>query len=160
MNSSNDFSEFEKAIKAEAERTGYILNPDEEFLKTIFEGLFANQQRYGYLSCPCRLGDGEFMKDIDIICPCLYRDPDLWVHGRCLCALYVNESYISGGVGRGPIPDRRPEKRAMIRKVGDRVGVKKVGEHYRCNVCGNEVTATKVGGGVLVCCGEEMELTG
>jgi len=35
--------------------------------------------------------------------------------------------------------------------------VKKVGEKYRCNICVNEVTVTKVGGGILVCCGEEME---
>lgn len=27
------------------------------------------------------------------------------------------------------------------------MAVKKVGEKYRCNVCGNEVTVTKVGGG-------------
>ncbi|MCK4928596.1 MAG: hypothetical protein KAR76_02565, partial [Methanosarcinales archaeon] len=26
------------------------------------------------------------------------------------------------------------------------------------NICGNEVTVTKVGGGTLVCCGEDMEL--
>lgn len=38
------------------------------------------------------------------------------------------------------------------------MGVKNVGEKYRCNVCGNEVTVTKVGGGTLVCCNEEMEL--
>jgi desulfoferrodoxin-like iron-binding protein len=36
--------------------------------------------------------------------------------------------------------------------------VKKVGEHYRCNVCGNEVSVIEVGGGTLVCCEEEMEL--
>ena len=35
--------------------------------------------------------------------------------------------------------------------------VSEVGEKYRCNICGNEVTVTKVGGGTLVCCGEEME---
>ncbi len=29
-------------------------------------------------------------------------------------------------------------------------------ETYRCNVCGNEVEVQKVGGGTLVCCGEEM----
>ena len=33
-----------------------------------------------------------------------------------------------------------------------------VGERYRCNVCGNEVTVTKVGGGTLVCYGQDMEL--
>ncbi len=38
------------------------------------------------------------------------------------------------------------------------VSVKKEGEKYRCNVCGNEVTVTKVGGGTLVCCGEDMKL--
>jgi desulfoferrodoxin-like iron-binding protein len=38
------------------------------------------------------------------------------------------------------------------------MAVKKVGEKYRCNVCGNEVTVTKVGGGTLVCCGQDMEL--
>ncbi len=38
------------------------------------------------------------------------------------------------------------------------MGVKNVGEKYLCNVCGNEVTVTKVGGGTLVCCDQEMEL--
>ncbi len=38
--------------------------------------------------------------------------------------------------------------------------VKNEGEKYKCNVCGNEVTVTNVGGGTLVCCEEEMELLG
>jgi desulfoferrodoxin-like iron-binding protein len=38
------------------------------------------------------------------------------------------------------------------------MGVKKVGEKYRCKVCGNEVKVTKVGGGTLVCCGVNMDL--
>jgi desulfoferrodoxin-like iron-binding protein len=36
--------------------------------------------------------------------------------------------------------------------------VKKTGEKYRCNICGNEVVVTKSGGGQLVCCGKPMEL--
>ncbi|MFH0830077.1 MAG: desulfoferrodoxin FeS4 iron-binding domain-containing protein [Candidatus Aenigmatarchaeota archaeon] len=35
--------------------------------------------------------------------------------------------------------------------------VKKVGEVYRCAICGNVVKVTKVGGGELVCCGEPMQ---
>ena len=35
--------------------------------------------------------------------------------------------------------------------------VEKVGEKYRCNICGNEVAVVKVGGGELVRCGEPME---
>ena len=38
------------------------------------------------------------------------------------------------------------------------MAVTKEGEKYLCNLCGNEVVVTKVGGGALVCCGEDMEL--
>ncbi|MCS3923458.1 desulfoferrodoxin FeS4 iron-binding domain-containing protein [Methanosalsum natronophilum] len=34
----------------------------------------------------------------------------------------------------------------------------KVGDKYSCEICGNEVEITNVGGGVLVCCGQDMEL--
>ena len=37
------------------------------------------------------------------------------------------------------------------------MAVEKVGDQYKCNICGNEVTVTKVGGGTLVCCGQDME---
>lgn len=36
------------------------------------------------------------------------------------------------------------------------MAVKKAGEKYRCNICHNEVTVTKAGGGTLVCCGTTM----
>ncbi|MFH0791723.1 MAG: desulfoferrodoxin [bacterium] len=38
------------------------------------------------------------------------------------------------------------------------MSVKNVNEKYLCSVCGNEVMVTKVGGGALICCGQEMEL--
>ena len=37
------------------------------------------------------------------------------------------------------------------------MAVEKKDEKYRCNICGNEVIVTEVGGGTLVCCGEDME---
>ena len=37
------------------------------------------------------------------------------------------------------------------------MSVKEVGEQYKCNICGNEVTVTRAGGGKLVCCGQPME---
>lgn len=43
------------------------------------------------------------------------------------------------------------------KEVKQKMGIK-VGEKYRCNICGNEVKVTKAGGGVLVCCGQPMEL--
>jgi desulfoferrodoxin-like iron-binding protein len=38
------------------------------------------------------------------------------------------------------------------------MSVREKGEIYRCNICGNEVKVTYVGGGNLVCCGKPMEL--
>jgi len=49
------------------------------------------------------------------------------------------------------------EAEGRLRQGGFKMAVEKVGEKYRCNICGNEVTVTKVGGGTLVCCGQDME---
>lgn len=38
------------------------------------------------------------------------------------------------------------------------VNVKKVGEIYTCEVCGNIVEVKEVGGGELVCCEQPMQL--
>ncbi|MFH1229514.1 MAG: desulfoferrodoxin FeS4 iron-binding domain-containing protein [Candidatus Aenigmatarchaeota archaeon] len=38
------------------------------------------------------------------------------------------------------------------------MGVREKGEIYRCNICGNEIKVTYVGGGNLVCCSKPMEL--
>lgn len=37
------------------------------------------------------------------------------------------------------------------------MAVHKIGEKYKCNVCGNEVVVTGAGDGTLVCCGRDME---
>jgi ferredoxin-thioredoxin reductase catalytic chain len=70
-------------LKKEAEGSGYFLNPDEEFTKSLVRGLISNQGRYGYRACPCRLADGEKNADLDIICPCDYRDADLSQYDTC-----------------------------------------------------------------------------
>jgi ferredoxin-thioredoxin reductase catalytic chain len=70
-------------LDEDAEFGGYHLNPDREFVLMLAEGLNTNQQRYGYMLCPCRMGEGEREKDLDIICPCDYRDADLEEYDQC-----------------------------------------------------------------------------
>jgi desulfoferrodoxin-like iron-binding protein len=36
----------------------------------------------------------------------------------------------------------------------------KVGQKYKCNICGNEVVVTNAGEGELVCCGQPMDRIG
>ena len=93
-----------------AESNGYHLNPDTEFTKNLIKSLLINQKRYGYWACPCRLASGIREKDADIICPCVYRDPDIEEFGACYCALYVSKEIKDGIKQAEPIPERRPPK--------------------------------------------------
>ncbi|MDO9334619.1 MAG: ferredoxin-thioredoxin reductase catalytic domain-containing protein [Dehalococcoidales bacterium] len=70
-------------LKKEAESGGYHLNSDVEFTKELVRGLLINEKRYGYRACPCRLASGNKNDDLDIICPCDYRDLDLTDFDTC-----------------------------------------------------------------------------
>jgi ferredoxin-thioredoxin reductase catalytic chain len=70
-------------LKKQAEAGGYYLNPDEKFTRDLVKGLLVNEKRYGYRACPCRLAAGEKAEDVDIICPCDYRDADVSQYGAC-----------------------------------------------------------------------------
>jgi ferredoxin-thioredoxin reductase catalytic subunit len=97
-------------LKRESEEGGYHLNPDRNFTLQLIQGLLENEKRYGYWCCPCRLGFGEKAKDLDVICPCYYRDSDLDEFGACYCALYVSDEWIQGRKKHGSIPERRPAR--------------------------------------------------
>ena len=132
-------------LDREAEAAGYHLNPDVEFTKDLVRGLLVNEKRYGYWSCPCRLASGDKQKDLDIICPCDYRDPDLLDWGACYCALYVSEEVLEGKRGLEPIPERRPPKGERPQEANV-TAPPKPGEAmseeegtlpvWRCRVCG------------------------
>src|SRR5512136_490744 len=101
MNATPEIPEAEIAalherLDREAEEGGYHLNPDTAFVRGLVRGLLVNTKRYGYMSCPCRLAAGVKQEDLDIICPCDYRDPDLADYGACYCALYVSDEILSG----------------------------------------------------------------
>ncbi len=59
------------------EPKGYFFNKDKEKVFELLAGLLANKERYGYMCCPCRLAANDREHDKDIICPCIYREPDV-----------------------------------------------------------------------------------
>jgi ferredoxin-thioredoxin reductase catalytic chain len=97
-------------LKADAAAGGYRLNPDAEFVKNLVRGLLRNEQRFGYRACPCRLAAGKRDEDLDIVCPCDYRDTDIEEYGACYCALYVNDAIAAGKKAVAPVPERRPPR--------------------------------------------------
>jgi ferredoxin-thioredoxin reductase catalytic subunit len=133
-----------ETLDREAEEGGYHLNPDKEFVKSLIKGLLINEERYGYVACPCRLASGNKEEDLDLICPCDYRDQDLAEYGACYCALYVDDDTKVGRKEVQPIPDRRPspedrEKMMMSKMEASKAGTGFVGLAYpvwRCRVCG------------------------
>lgn len=102
-----------KRAEADAKTYGYYLVKDPDFLQGLLDGLKKNEERYGYLSCPCRLASGKLEYDRDILCPCDYRDPDVMEFGACYCNLYVRKDVYEGKSELQPVPERRPvEKQA------------------------------------------------
>ncbi len=99
-------------LDQEAESAGYHLNPDREFTLGLIEGMLVNERRYGYWACPCRLASGVKKEDLDIICPCDYRDPDVAEYGTCYCGLYVSQDVVDGKRKVTRIPERRPPRGA------------------------------------------------
>lgn len=131
------------AIKEQAEKSGYHLHPDEDFAKDLVHGILVNEERYGFAACPCRLCIGSREENLDIICPCDYRDPDLVDYGICYCALYVSKDVAAGTKPVPCIPDRRSS--ATMDEPGTNENEKQyhpVIEHnpefpvFRCRVCG------------------------
>ena len=95
-------------LKKMQEPKGYFFNKDKDMVMEILKGLLLNKERHGYMSCPCRLASGEYNKDKDIICPCVYRAPDVEQFGSCYCNLYVSEDWNEGKTEHKYVPERRP----------------------------------------------------
>jgi ferredoxin-thioredoxin reductase catalytic subunit len=123
----------------EAESAGYHLNPEVAFTKELVKSLLINEQRYGYWACPCRLASGNKEEDLDIICPCDYRDPDLTDYDACYCALYVSQAALKGEKKVKSIPERRPPSEERKRKRPG-AATKTISSLplpiWRCRVCG------------------------
>ena len=103
--------ELHEKLKALQEPKGYFFNTDKALVFDLLEGLLINKDRYGYMACPCRLTAGSREKDRDIICPCVYREPDVNEFGSCFCNLYVSKAWIENEIPRQYVPERRPPEK-------------------------------------------------
>lgn len=128
-------------LDRDAKRGGYHLNPDVEFTKGLVRGLLINEHRYGYMACPCRLAADNREVDLDIICPCYYRDPDVIEYGACYCALYVSGDVLKGERKLGIVPERRPPLKERMKAKAARDEKVPSSQRlsapvWRCLVCG------------------------
>ena len=128
--------ELKQKIEAEIKDKKCFLNPDKSFTDDLINGLLVNEDRYGYQSCPCRLAANDKDLDIDIICPCYYRDPDVTEFGNCYCALFVSKEVAQGKEKSKSIPERRPSKE-IRQKIKTETPKSKIKTYWYCMVCGD-----------------------
>jgi ferredoxin-thioredoxin reductase catalytic chain len=87
-----DREKFLKAIEKFTENNEFQVNPDQEKVKMLLDGLFNNEQNHGLKYCPCRLITKDFAEDLKLVCPCnfliheTYKDKE---DGECWCGLFV-----------------------------------------------------------------------
>ena len=101
-------------LKKIQEAKGYYFNNDKARTLELLEALMQNKERYGYMACPCRLASGDQENDKDIICPCVYRVPDVEAFGSCYCNLYVSKEWNEEKIPREYVPERRPPEKIVF----------------------------------------------
>lgn len=99
------------ALKKVQEPKGYHFSRDKERVMELLAALLHNKERYGYMVCPCRLAAGDRDADRDIICPCVYRQPDVEAYGSCYCNLYVSPEWNADQIPHAYVPERRPPEK-------------------------------------------------
>ena len=107
LNVRTEVDELYDRLRKIQEPKGYYFNRDNEKTFQLLRALMVNKDRYGYMSCPCRLAAGERENDKDILCPCVYREPDVAEFGSCYCNLYVSKAWNEGAIERRLVPERR-----------------------------------------------------
>lgn len=105
--------ELYEMLKKVQEPKGYYFDKDKEKVFQLLEGLLTNKERYGYMCCPCRLAAEDREWDRDIICPCIYRAPDVEEYGSCYCNLYVSREWNEGKIPQTYVPERRPVEKIL-----------------------------------------------
>jgi ferredoxin-thioredoxin reductase catalytic subunit len=109
-----DVEKLYKMLKKTQEPQGYEFSTDKERVFELLAALIANKERYGYMACPCRLASGNKENDRDIICPCIYRKPDVEEYGSCYCNLYVSKEWNQNKIPHEYVPERRPPEKIIF----------------------------------------------
>lgn len=109
-----DVEKLYETLKKIQEPKGFYFNKDKKRVFDLLEALLLNRQRYGYMCCPCRLSSQDREKDKDIICPCVYREPDVEEYGSCYCNLYVSQAWNNEEISIEYVPERRPPEKFFL----------------------------------------------
>ena len=70
----------------------FKLNPEQDRVELLAEGVLNNEDNHGFKYCPCRLTSGDKAADAQLICPCNFKAQKTWREkGECWCSLFVRD---------------------------------------------------------------------
>jgi ferredoxin-thioredoxin reductase catalytic chain len=83
---------FARAIENFTKNNEFQVNPDQEKVSLLLEGVFNNETNHGLKYCPCRLATKDFQEDLKLVCPCNFIIHETYKgkpDGECWCGLFV-----------------------------------------------------------------------
>jgi ferredoxin-thioredoxin reductase catalytic subunit len=84
-----EVNELKEKMRDYASSKGYKLNPDEQAVDRLLNGMLAKKKEYGGLYCPCRRVTEDEEENKRIVCPCAYHEQEIQRDGKCFCGLFV-----------------------------------------------------------------------
>jgi ferredoxin-thioredoxin reductase catalytic subunit len=87
-----DKEKFRQAIGEFAEKNEFQVNPNQEKVNMLIDGIYSCEENHWMKYCPCRLITKDFDEDLKLVCPCnfliheTYKDKE---DGECWCGLFV-----------------------------------------------------------------------
>jgi ferredoxin-thioredoxin reductase catalytic chain len=89
-----DRRKFLREIEKLSESNDFRLNPDQEKVQSLIDGIIENESSHGMKYCPCRLITKDFEEDLLLVCPCNFRIHETYKgkpDGECWCGLFVKK---------------------------------------------------------------------
>ena len=81
-----------RAWKKFTEKNDFKLNPDNQHVETVADGILKNEQTHKLKLCPCRIRDGTRQRDLELICPCNFKLQETWkTKDMCWCGLFIKK---------------------------------------------------------------------
>jgi len=68
----------------------FHLNPNQETVRLLAQGVLTNEKNKGLKFCPCRMTLGDREADKKLVCPCNFKSQKTWREkGECWCSLFI-----------------------------------------------------------------------
>jgi ferredoxin-thioredoxin reductase catalytic subunit len=84
-----EVEELYEMLRKMQEPKGYFFSRDKEWVLDILRGLLKNKERYGYMSCPCRLASGDRRRIRTLSVPASIERP-MWKNTEAATAISMS----------------------------------------------------------------------